>query len=418
MGRKRTGTTWEKPKGSGRWIAAITLNDGSRETQLVTRKSGAPVDHAYARAAAREWQRRYDEGEWTPAPKPVPGAPAAPPAGHTLGTWATAWAAASTHKNAGMERWVVKRMLCTDPVADVALRSLATADVLAFIARLKARPSRQGGTLASRSVRHYVEITRRAVRAAVVAGHLTANPWDRLPRGVVPPSRDKVPGARRGWRYSPEEISLLIGDARVAVAWRVLWAAAFATGARGGELCAIRWEEWERKVTPLSRLVFARTISGRSRDQSEHETKTGAVKEVPVHPALEGLLAWWWSDGWAAHVGRAPTARDRIFPRPSGEHLYVSKLWWALQRACKAVGILPRRLHGTRHTTIRLAREGGADRTATRAITHTAPPTDDAFDGYDQPSWQRLCEAVLKLDIKLPDGRDGKSPDGEDHEHH
>ena len=45
MGRRRTGTAWEKPKGSGAWLAAITLADGARETAKVPpRRSGAPVD--------------------------------------------------------------------------------------------------------------------------------------------------------------------------------------------------------------------------------------------------------------------------------------------------------------------------------------------------------------------------------------
>lgn len=400
MGRRRTGTAWEKPKTSGKWLAAITLADGSRHVEAVPpRPRGAPMTGEVARAFARGRQAQYDAGEWTPAPK----GSAAVVASLTLGAWATTWAAASTRKGKALEEWVAKRMIADDPLGAVPLRSLATSDVVAYIERLKARDSRNGDQLAPRSVRQYSEIAHRATKAARAAGHLAVDPWEGLPSGLLPPARDKVPGARRGWRYSAAEVSQLIGDPRIPASWRALWAVAFGTGARGGELCAIRWEEWERDAAPLSRLVFARTISGRGGKLHEHETKTGAVKEAPVHPTLARILAWWWSEGWEAHVGRAPTPRDRVFPRPTGEHLYVARLWWALQRHCTAIGIRPRRLHGTRHTMVRLAREGGADRGATRAITHTAPASSDAFDGYDQPSWERLCEAVLKLDLRLPE---------------
>jgi len=400
MGRRRTGTAWEKPKGSGVWLAAITLADGSRETAKVPpRKSGARVDQVYAKAYARDWQCRYDEGEWKPAPKATPGAPVT---GHTVGTWATAWAAGSASKGALAEQWVVRRMLCRDPLADVPIGAVTTADVEAFVRRLRALPSRQGGALAPRSVRRYVEITHRAIDAARAAGLLAADPWEHLPTGVIPAARDKVPGARRGWRYATDEVSALIGDPRIPEERRALYAVAFGTGARVSEIIAIRWREWERRARPLTRLVFARGITGRGGYQVERETKTGAVKEAPVHPVLEGVLASWWSEGWEAYFGRAPTADDRVFARPDGSDLYANRVWRQLQEDCEAVGIRPRRLHGTRHTTIRLAREGGADRDAMKAVTHAPRSTGDAFGDYDQPSWERLCEAVGKLDLRLP----------------
>ena len=398
MGRKRTGTAWEKSPGV--WIAAITLADGTRLTKRMTpRPNGVPIDKPYADARAREWQRAYDEGEWKPAPKPAPGAPVT---GHTVGTWATEWAAASTNKGADNERWVIRKRLVGDPLADVPIGAVTTADVEAFVRRLRALPSRHGGVAAPRSVRQYAEITRRAIDAARAAGLLTSDPWEHLGAGVLPANRDKVPGARRGWRYAADEISALIGDPRVPEERRTLYAVAFATGARVSEIIAVRWREWERNARPLTRLVFARGITGTARRQVERETKTGAVKEAPVHPVLEQVLALWWSEGWEAYFGRAPTAGDRLFARPDGAPLYANRVWRQLQEDCEAVGIRPRRLHGTRHTTIRLAREGGADRDAMKAVTHAPASTGDAFGDYDQPSWERLCEAVGRLDLRLP----------------
>lgn len=400
MGRKRTGTAWEKSPGV--WIAAITLANKTRITRrLVPRPNGVPIDKPYADARAREWQRAYDEGEWTPPPKVALGPS---PAAHTVGTWATAWAAASASKTARAEQWVIRRMLCRDdPFAGVAIGAVTTADVEAYIRRLRALPSRQGGTLAPRSVRLYAEVVRRAIDAARAAGHLAGDPWEHLPTGVIPASHDKVPGARRGWRYATDEVAALMSDPRIPLERRTLYAVAFATGARVSEVIAVRWREWERHARPLTRLVFARGITGTPGRLVERETKTGAVKEAPVHPVLEQALAAWWSTGWASYFGRAPTPGDRLFARPDGEPLYANRVWRQLQRDCATVGIRPRRLHGTRHTTIRLAREGGADRESIKAVTHAARSTADAFDGYDAPSWERLCEAVGKLDLRAPE---------------
>ena len=73
-----------------------------------------------------------------------------------------------------------------------------------------------------------------------------------------------------------------------------------------------------------------------------------------------------------------------------------------LQSDCAAVGIRRRRLHGTRHTLIRAAREAGADREAVRGITH-ASASRDAFDGYDRPTWERTCRELLKLPMAAPE---------------
>lgn len=198
MGRRRTGTAWEKPKGSGRWLAAITLADGTRTTREVPpRRGGAPVDATYARAYAREWQRRHDEGEWTPTPKSGAG-PLAPAAAYTVGSWSSAWARGLTIGTAADVRYAVARYVERDPIASVPLRALDAAALGAWVARLRAAPSRFGGTLAPLSVGRYVGLLRRALRAAVRAGVLERDPFDRVPAGIVPAARDKR-GTRATW---------------------------------------------------------------------------------------------------------------------------------------------------------------------------------------------------------------------------
>jgi len=407
VGRRRTGTAWEKPKGSGTWLAAITLADGTRETERVPpRKSGAPVDAAYAKAYAREWQRRYDEGEWVPQAKgtALPAARAV----HTVGSWAAAWAKALTIGTAADVRYAIARYVETDPIASVPLRAHDGAALAAWIARLRATPSRFGGTLAPMSVGRYVRLLHQSIKDAVRDGALERDPFERVPQGMVPVARDKLPGARRLWRYEPAEILALITDDRVPVDRRMMYALAFLTGARAGELAALRWSDWERDARPLGRLHIARTsVYRRARGgdgewgRVEKETKTGAVKEAPVHPALAAMLSAWWSSGWREHQGRDPEPGDLIVPTKDGRARVAITSWGLLQRDCDALGIRRRRLHGMRHTMIRAARDAGADREAVRGVTH-ARASRDAFDGYDRPGWDRVCRELLKVELALP----------------
>ena len=408
MGRKRTGTAWEKPKGSGQWLAAITLTDDTRTTRPVpARKSGAPVDAAYARSYAREWQRQHDEGEWTPPVQSPAGAPA-PRAGHTVASWAAAWAKGLTHGTVADVRYGIARYVERDPVGAIALRALTPADLVAWVGRLRATPSRFGGTLAPLSVLRYAGLLRQALRHAVQTGVLERDPFDKVPAGVVPAARDKVPGARRLWRYEPAEILALCTDPRVPADRRMFYALAFLTGARAGELAALRWSDWEREARPLGRLNIARASVYRrggagegAWGRVEKETKTGAVKEAPVHPALAAMLSAWWDRGWREHQGRDPGSDDLIVPTKAGLARVTITSWGLLQDDCGAVGIRPRRLHGTRHTMIRTARDAGADREAVRGVTHAAA-SRDAFDGYDRPRWERVCRELLKVELELP----------------
>jgi integrase len=416
MGRRRTGTAWEKPKGSGAWLAAITLADGSRETEKVPpRKSGAPVDGAYAKAYAREWQRRYDEGEWVPTPKGAPSALAAP---YTVASWSTAWAQALTIGTVADVRYIVAHYLAADPIGAVPLRALAPADLAAWVARLRATPSRLGGTLAPGSIVRYAQVLRQSLKAAVREGAIERDPFERAPAGLVPSAGDKTPGARRLWRYEPAEILALVTDPRVPVDRRLFYALAFLTGARASELAALRWSDWERTVQPLSRLNVARTAVYRRAGAGdgpwgrvEKQTKTGAVKEAPVHPALAAMLSAWWSSGWEAHQGRAPVEGDLIVPTKDGRSRVAITSWGLLKGDCERLGIRPRRLHGARHTMIRMHRDAGADREAVRGVTHAAP-SRDAFDGYDRPGWARVCHELLKVPMALPAlGESDSAPD-------
>ena len=277
------------------------------------------------------------------------------------------------------------------PVADVRAKH-----VLAFIRYLEALPSERGGTLAPRTVRNIYDVARRALDAAVIEELLTANPCHVLHR-KLPAIEDKVPGARQGWIYARDEVERLIADPAILPDRRVSYAVLFLTGCRFGELAALRWKDWDRTLAPLTRLTVSRAIKSVSR--REAQTKTGAVKLVPVHPTLEAVLAQWHATGWKELMGRDPTPDDLLMPSRRGNAREVHNGNRYLREDSVRLGMRPRHQHCTRHTLISLAQDDGADGSVLRWITH-APPRS-AFDGYTRQQWGRLCAELGKLRIAL-----------------
>jgi len=83
---------------------------------------------------------------------------------------------------------------------------------------------------------------------------------------------------------------------------------------RTGEAAALRWRHYDPAVRPPGKLLVARSYN--SKAGREKNTKTEAVKHVPVHQTLAAILAEWRLSGWFALVGSAPTADDLIVPLP------------------------------------------------------------------------------------------------------
>lgn len=83
---------------------------------------------------------------------------------------------------------------------------------------------------------------------------------------------------------------------------------------RTGEAAALRWRHYSPEVRPLGKLLVARSYN--TKRNREKNTKTEAVKHVPVHPTLAAMLAEWKLGGWPAMYGRAPGPDDLIVPLP------------------------------------------------------------------------------------------------------
>ncbi len=87
----------------------------------------------------------------------------------------------------------------------------------------------------------------------------------------------------------------------------MLYGLAGLAGLRIGEVAGLRWRHYDAASEPLGRLVIAHS-------HDRETTKTGRIRQVPVHPTLAALLAGWKLRGWAELIGRHPLPDDLIIP--------------------------------------------------------------------------------------------------------
>jgi integrase len=219
-----------------------------------------------------------------------------------------------------------------------------------------------------------------------------------MERGTLPKKVDKDPTWRHEAIYTREEAELLVSDPRILVDRRVLYALKFLGGGmRHGEAASLTWRQYEQAAEPLGRINLGKT-------------KSGAPREIPVHPTLAKILALWKLSGWEETYGRKPTADDLIVPtrnmtarKPAEAQEALIADLQLLELRVRAGKDRNRRGHDLRRTFVTLARTDGAIDGLLRWVTHGS--STDMMDLYTTPPWASLCAEVAKLKIELREGK-------------
>ncbi len=395
MGRKKTGSVYTK---DGSLWYSFALRSGRRWTKRVPPlPNGRVATEEEARTYLAEALRRYELGLWDPeAPSPVPPSAPLPPPVPTVAEYAESWLKGQTHASKFNEELIFRRHLANTDLGRMKMTEVAPQHVATWVRALRATPSSKGGLLAPQTVRAFYGALRKLYVSAVFERVVPSTPCV-MPPGVLPTGSDKVPGARRKWRYSRDELEQLISDVRIPEARRVLWAVLFCAGLRAGEAFALKWSDYDTSRSPLGCLSIDRAWS--SKHKLEKETKTKATRSVPVHLTLAAILAEWKLSGWQRQHGRAPKDDDLIVPNEDGAARSTGNAWRSLGVDSDRLEIPRRRLHGMRHTFISLAIDDGARSDIIIKITHTRPQRT-SFDAYREEAWETLCAEVAKLQIR------------------
>jgi integrase len=293
--------------------------------------------------------------------------------------YAAAWFQKRTNRNKASDKVLFgTHVLGLTDFANMAMRDVRPRHILDVIDRLRA-----AGALSEKSITLALGLVRVMFRDAVIDEVVGVSPY------VVPRGKLSRQGETRQ-PYAREEAAALVGPAvgeREQV-WNTL---AFYTGARCGEICGLRWSDWDERPSPLTALRIERQYDGQT-------TKTGRARIVAVHPRLALLLAAWRAR-WSLYYLRRPGPNDPIVPAPQREirHQTKSSAYKAWVRSCSKVGVVNRTVHSTRHTFITLALRGGAAEGTVLRLTHN--PSGKIIDVYNHRAWLEFCEAVMLLDL-------------------
>jgi len=286
-------------------------------------------------------------------------------------------------------------------IGTMALVDVRPHHVRDLVRTIRTLPSRKGGTLAPRTVRHAFFTLKGMFHDAVVDEIVAGNPCV-LRRGELPKKTDKDPVWRASAIFTRTEVEAILSDERIPEDRRVVYALLFLGGVRFGEASALRWRCYEPDAEPLGRLLVATSFSTRAK--KEKSVKTESPRQVPVHKTLAKTLARWKLGGWRAMTGRTPQPDDLLVPSrvDPARHRRSNLMLERFHEDCVRIGLRPRRQHDARRTFITLARAGGASKDILHWVTHG--PTGDIDDLYTTLPWATLCGAVGCLDIGLREG--------------
>ncbi|HVC22356.1 MAG TPA: tyrosine-type recombinase/integrase, partial [Candidatus Dormibacteraeota bacterium] len=174
------------------------------------------------------------------------------------------------------------------------VRTLRAADLDVFYSNLLRQGGDGGRPLSAQSVQHTHALLRRLLSQAVKWGWCAANPAANASPPKVRHHELHLP--------TPEQVVALLKAATVRDPdFGCFLRLAAITGARRGELCALRWSDVDLDdgLLAISRSI----VDGRSDSLIEKDTKTHSSRKITLDPGTKAALA----GQHARHLERAAT---------------------------------------------------------------------------------------------------------------
>jgi integrase len=245
----------------------------------------------------------------------------------TFGEYLHAWLASPPVDYAGktLERFDSMARLHVIPMlGDIVLVQLSPAD-------LRHAYSQWRKTLSARTVLHHHRFIHRVLGQAVEDGFIARNPatFSRANRPRAPRAETRF--------FSSDEIVRLLQTAQ-GNPLRPLIVMALATGARRGELLALKWSDVNfARATIAIRRALEQTLRG----VIEKTPKNGKSRMIPLpFSAIEAL-----------RLARGSFANgDYIFPGPDGRAWTPHKVTDAFRELCRKAKVSGGSFHSLRHT--------------------------------------------------------------------
>jgi integrase len=256
-------------------------------------------------------------------------------------------------------------------IGKVRLARLTTAQLDHFYARLRQSGGRDGKPLAPATVRQVHAIVRRALQQGVRWGWIATNP-----AALASPPR-----VRRSPLEPPdpsEVLRMIETAAAVDPDFGCFLRVAATTGARRGELCALRWRDVD--LTARSITISRAVVEGANKTVVEKDTKTHGSRRIAIDEGTTVVLQEQQKRAMARALacgleGLSP--RAAVFSRrPDGSPWPPNDVTKAFIRLRNAVGLPEVRLHDLRHfSATRLLNAGVPVRTVSGRLGHANAST-------------------------------------------
>jgi integrase len=290
-------------------------------------------------------------------------------------------------------------------LGDVALRDLTPRHLDELYRKLSVGEGRERG-LSPGSVRRYHAVLSAALSQAVRWGWLESNPAARAEPPPLGQAVLTVPTAA--------EVKALLSAARErAPKWGMLLALAVGTGARRGELCALRWTDIADGTIRIRRSIYRAGA-----DRGEKSTKGGRERLITIGPVVDGLLEDWRAECEAAAAAVAVKLVPDAFvvsSMPDGSvPINPDTLSAVVTRLCatptednpKGLGMPHVHLHSLRHfAATELIGAGVNPRDAAEILGHADPALTLRVYSHATTARQKQAAAALGEAVRsaLPD---------------
>lgn len=273
-------------------------------------------------------------------------------------------------------------------LGDKLLPEIRPAHVIDLVKSMKAK------NLSPRTIRAVYGILRGIFQDALKRELIEKTPCI-LTRRDLGRIHDKHPDFRKNAIFSRDEIHQLISNPEIRNERRVIYALLFFTGGRVGEIAGMRWVDIDWKTEPLPKITLCRSYN-------RPRTKTGVIKEVPMHPELQGILGPF-QKIWAAIYDKRPEREDWLVPSKAKGPWSLrirrhERIYKDFRRDLKTIGLRKRRLHDLRRSFISFCLEDGVNPSILKRFTHL-PNQTNMLDVYSSFSWVRVCYEILKLNL-------------------
>lgn len=308
-----------------------------------------------------------------------------------LERWLADYAATKSPKTQHRYRQIVDGYVIRH-LGKVRLDRLAPMHFVGLQSQLRETERKDGkGKLSAQTILHVHRVLHVALRCAVEWRLLATNPMD----GVKAPR----PERRKMRCFDADEARrFLVACAAEGAKWQALFTTLLLTGARPGELKALRWEDVDLIAGVLHIQRHVQRITGRGFVVGDTKT-AGSRRSLGIGADLVALLRRHRAEQNVARLRLGPEWQDNglVFSSETGTYLEEQRVVLVFKRVCRAAGLPEIRVYDLRHTSATLLLANGVDlKTVSERLGHASPNLVLSTYGHTLPGAQAAASKTLE----------------------